>query len=81
MVGQTGSAASGVVLGTPFLRQYYTYFDFASKTVGFAKSLSPPYLVATTNGAVNVGWIAVATIVVTLFGILLISAWIYVDWY
>ena len=26
----------GIVLGTPFLRQYYTYFDYTNSSVSFA---------------------------------------------
>lgn len=63
------------------MRQYYTYLDFGAKTVGLAPSLNPPILNPTTTGGVSIGWIVVATIVATLGGILLITFWIWVEWY
>lgn len=80
MIG-SASTGTGIVLGTPFMRQYYTYLDFGAKTVGFAQSLNPPTLSPTTGGAVKIGWTVVATFVVTLFGILFVSWWIWVEWF
>jgi len=70
MVGST--TTNGIVLGTPFIRQFYTYFDFVGQQIGFAPALNRPTLNPMTTGNVSVGWIAVSTILTTFTAIALV---------
>jgi hypothetical protein len=44
MIGQTTTGSAGIVLGTPFLKQYYTVFDYSTFTSNFTAALNPPIL-------------------------------------
>ena len=82
MVGQVLSSSSygkssQVILGTPFIRQYYTVLNFTANalTVSFAPNVNLPVLNAMgASHVVSVGGVAAITIVVLLIGIMSIVA-------
>jgi hypothetical protein len=78
MIGPS-TATGGFVLGAPFLKQYYTYFNYNNNQTEFTPSLTAPTLTAQTPRNIEMGWIVVSSIVVVALVIVFFLVWIHVE--